>query len=104
MPAGRILRLPIAHAEGRFHHHDPEGLAAAGQVVFRYCDPAGGLRPEANPNGSVGHIAGVANAAGNVVGLMPHPERSVEALVGGLDGRALFESVAARARNVAVRL
>ena len=93
VPAGRILRIPIAHAEGRYFHPDPAALEAAGQVVFRYVDAEGGMTPAANPNGSVGNIAGVANARGNVVGLMPHPERASEAIPGSTDGRMVFESL-----------
>ena len=85
--AGRTLRLPIAHGQGRYFA-DPETLArieANGQVVFRY---AGG-----NPNGSVNDIAGVCNERGNVVGLMPHPERAFDALLGGDDGLPILASV-----------
>ena len=93
IPAGRILRMPIAHAEGRYVHDDPAGLAARGQVVFRYVDAGGGRDPGANPNGSVDDIAGVCNARGNVVGLMPHPERAAERSLGSSDGRQLFEAL-----------
>ncbi len=92
---GQVLRIPIAHGEGRYHA-DPETLARMeerGQVVFRYCTEYGEVVPEANPNGSVGNIAGVCNERGNVLGLMPHPERAVEGLVGGTDGRGFFESL-----------
>jgi phosphoribosylformylglycinamidine synthase I len=92
---GQVLRLPIAHGEGRFHlpAEEWEAFVAAGGVVFRYCDAQGRRDPRANPNGSLDDIAGVANARGNVVGLMPHPERAVEALLGGEDGALLFRSV-----------
>ena len=86
---GQVLRLPVKHGEGRYYHPDPAALAAAGQVVFRYA-------PGHNPNGSVADIAGVSNAAGNVVGLMPHPEHAVDPLLGPLGGRPLFESVLAQ--------
>jgi phosphoribosylformylglycinamidine synthase len=95
--AGEILRLPIAHGDGAYLA-DPATVAvleAEGHVVFRYCDAHGHATPEANPNGSVGGIAGVASAAGNVVGLMPHPERASEALLGSTDGLRLFEAAAA---------
>jgi phosphoribosylformylglycinamidine synthase len=95
IPAGRILRLPIAHAEGRYVHPDPERLEKEGRVVFRYVDAAGGRRPEANPNGAMNDIAGITNAAGNVVGLMPHPERASEAVLGSADGKMLFDSLRA---------
>src|SRR5262245_25063998 len=78
IPAGRVLRLPIAHAEGRFVCDDSTALGAKGQVVFRYCDQAGGITETANPNGSQLGIAGVCNEAGNVLALMPHPERASE--------------------------
>lgn len=93
IPAGRVLRMPIAHADGRYFHDNVASLESASQVVFRYCDHAGGVTPEANPNGSLGGIAGVCNASGNVVGLMPHPERASESILGGVDGRQLFESL-----------
>lgn len=92
---GAVIRIPIAHGEGRYHA-DPDTLMAMEerhQVVFRYCTASGVVLSEANPNGSVGNIAGVCNEAGNVLGLMPHPERAVEDLLGGTDGRGLFESI-----------
>jgi len=96
---GRILRMPISHGEGRYHA-DPETLNrlnGEGRVIFRYCAPDGTLPPEANPNGSLEHIAGVCNARGNVLGLMPHPERAAEGLLGSEDGRLLLEGWLARA-------
>jgi phosphoribosylformylglycinamidine synthase len=81
--AGRLLRIPVAHADGRYHHDDPERLEAEGKVVFRYAGD--------NPNGALRDIAGVTNARGNVVGLMPHPERAGERILGSDDGRVLFE-------------
>ena len=63
--------------------------------MFRYCEPSGEVTPEANPNGSVGNIAGIVNAQGNVLGMMPHPERCCEPLLGGTDGRLLFQSILA---------
>jgi phosphoribosylformylglycinamidine synthase I len=92
---GQILRLPIAHNEGAYYA-DAATLArmeARGQVVLRYCDAEGRVTPEANPNGSVENIAGICNEAGNVFGLMPHPERASEPLLGSADGRLLFESL-----------
>jgi phosphoribosylformylglycinamidine synthase subunit PurQ / glutaminase len=86
--AGDRLAIPVKHGEGRYVHPDPAALEAAGQVVFRYA-------PDHNPNGSLADIAGVANPAGNVVGLMPHPEHAVDPLLGPTGGRALFESVLA---------
>ena len=92
IPAGRILKMPVAHADGRYHHDDPDSLEARGLVVFRYVDEAGGLAESANPNGSLRSIAGITNERGNVVGLMPHPDRACETLLGSADGRMLFES------------
>jgi phosphoribosylformylglycinamidine synthase len=94
---GTVLRMPVAHGEGAYLA-DPGVLAAlntSGQVTFRYCDASGHATPGANPNGSVEAVAGVANASGNVVGLMPHPERASERLLGSEDGRRLFESAVA---------
>jgi phosphoribosylformylglycinamidine synthase I len=93
IPAGRILRIPIAHAEGRYLHPDVEKLEQEGRVVFRYVDAGGAQTPAANPNGSQSNIAGICNAAGNVVGLMPHPERASEKVLGSDDGRMIFESM-----------
>ena len=91
VPTGTVLRLPVKHGEGRYVHHDPQGLAEQGQVLLRYCDAAGSSdAPGSNPNGSVSAIAGVTNARGNVAGLMPHPEHAVDPLLGSTDGRALF--------------
>ena len=95
IPAGRILRIPIAHAEGRFLHPNVEQLEKEGRIVFRYVDPTGGETEAANPNGSMANIAGTCNARGNVVGLMPHPERASEAVLGSDDGKLLFASLLA---------
>jgi len=95
IPAGRILKMPIAHAEGRYLHPEVERLEAEARVVFRYVDASGGETAAANPNGSLRNIAGITNAAGNVVGLMPHPERAAERVLGGTDGRLIFESLLA---------
>lgn len=92
---GTVLELPVKHGEGRYVHDAPEELAAAGQVLARYCEPDGTLTEQANPNGSVAAIAGVTNERGNVVGLMPHPEHAVDALLGGTDGRRLLSAVLA---------
>jgi phosphoribosylformylglycinamidine synthase I len=92
---GQVLKLPIAHGEGNYFA-DPDvirELEASGRVVFRYCDPAGQVTDAANPNGAVNNIAGLCNEARNVVGLMPHPERACEAVLGSADGLVLFESV-----------
>jgi phosphoribosylformylglycinamidine synthase len=92
---GRVLKIPIAHKEGNYFA-SPEMLAEIerkGRVVFRYCDPQGRLSGEANPNGSLAAIAGVANDQGNVVALMPHPERAVEACLGSRDGLHLLGAI-----------
>ena len=92
---GQVLKVPIAHAEGNYYA-DPETLARleqAGQVVFRYCTPGGEITEEANPNGSLHNIAGITNREGNVLGMMPHPERASNPLLGSNDGRFLFESL-----------
>lgn len=92
---GAAIRLPISHGEGRYVA-DPatlDALEAAGRVVLRYADAAGRVSAEANPNGSERSIAGIVNELGNVLGLMPHPERAAEAEVGGTDGLLLFRSL-----------
>lgn len=92
---GQILNIPIAHGEGCYFADD-ETLArlnANGQVLVRYCDAGGGTTDAANPNGSRENIAGVRNEAGNVFGLMPHPERACDPLLGSTDGRYIFDSV-----------
>ena len=96
---GHVLSLPIKHAEGRYVADEPvlRELEEQGRVVLRYVGSDGGESDAANPNGSLNHIAGVTNAAGNVFGLMPHPEHAVERALGSEDGRAIFESVIAAA-------
>jgi len=94
---GQVIKVPVAHHEGNYFI-DEAGLAALEanrQIVLRYCDESGRLTKEANPNGSLGNIAGVCNKERNVFGLMPHPERVCDALVGGTDGRGVFESIIA---------
>ncbi|MEE9613581.1 MAG: phosphoribosylformylglycinamidine synthase subunit PurQ [Thermodesulfobacteriota bacterium] len=94
---GQVVRIPIAHADGNYFADDEtlERLEKNGQVVFRYSTPDGRVVPEANPNGALGNIAGIINEAGNVMGMMPHPERASEAELGSTDGRGVFESVIA---------
>jgi phosphoribosylformylglycinamidine synthase I len=92
---GQVLSLPIAHGEGNYFA-DPDvirALESTGRVVFRYCDAAGDPTEDGNPNGSLNNIAGICNEARNVVGLMPHPERACESVLGSADGLVLFESV-----------
>nr|WP_330219195.1 phosphoribosylformylglycinamidine synthase subunit PurQ [Moorella mulderi] len=92
---GQVIRIPIAHGEGNYYA-DAATLAeleANRQIIFRYCAPDGEVTPAANPNGSVGNIAGIINREGNILGMMPHPERCAESLLGGTDGRELFASI-----------
>ena len=90
-----VLRLPIAHGEGNYVADEEtlDQLESNGQVVFRYCDAEGRVTRESNPNGSSRNIAGICNPARNVLGLMPHPERCAEALLGNDDGLGIFKSI-----------
>lgn len=91
---GEVVKMPIGHGEGNYTA-PPEALAElehTGGVVFRYCDPEGRVTDEANPNGATAGIAGIANREGNIVGLMPHPDRCAEGLLGNDVGRKMFES------------
>ena len=92
---GEVLSLPIAHAEGNYVCDDQTfaELENNKQIIFRYCDETGDLTDEANPNGSRSNIAGICNAEGNVLGMMPHPERACEELLGSNDGRDIFRSL-----------
>jgi phosphoribosylformylglycinamidine synthase len=92
---GELIRLPISHGEGRYAADDAtlDELEATGRVVLRYTDELGRSTDAANPNGSARGIAGIVNAGGNVLGLMPHPERAAEVEVGGTDGLRLFRSL-----------
>jgi phosphoribosylformylglycinamidine synthase len=95
IPAGQLLRLPVAHGEGCYFA-DEETLArlkANNQILWRYVNAQGEPTPAANPNGSLDNIAGLCNEARNVAGLMPHPERASEPILGGADGRLVFESI-----------
>lgn len=94
---GQVLKIPIAHAEGRYHADDAtlQELISGDQILFKYCTPEGELRDDANPNGTALHIAGICNSRRNVFGMMPHPERAAESALGNTDGRALFESLLA---------
>lgn len=91
---GAVLRMPVSHAEGNYFASGKqlEEIEEQGQVVFRYVDAQGTRAEGSNPNGSVQDIAGICNDRGNVVGLMPHPDRAIEELLGSTDGRAMFES------------
>ncbi len=87
---GAVLRIPIAHHQGNFQ---PDVTPFQGRVLFRYCDAEGHIVPAANPNGSWEAVAGIANGRGNVVGMMPHPERCSEAVLGATDGVGIFRSL-----------
>jgi phosphoribosylformylglycinamidine synthase subunit PurQ / glutaminase len=92
---GELLRIPVAHGDGNYYA-PPELLAeleSKRQVVFRYCDEEGVETAEANPNGSLNNIAGICNSEGNVLGLMPHPERAGENVLGSKDGLKIFNSI-----------
>ena len=90
-----VLHIPIAHKEGRYFNDEGslERLTRRRMIVFRYTDEKGEAVPEANPNGSVRNIAGICNDKGNVVGLMPHPERAADDELGNTDGRLILESI-----------
>jgi phosphoribosylformylglycinamidine synthase len=100
---GQIVRAPIAHAEGCYTDAPGalDALEAAGRVVFRYVDERGDRTEAANPNGSSRSIAGICNEGGNVLGMMPHPERCAEEILGNRDGLALFQSLVEAAVDVA---
>jgi phosphoribosylformylglycinamidine synthase subunit PurQ / glutaminase len=93
--AGQILNLPIAHATGNYYCDaiDLAQLQQQNRVLLRYCNPQGNVTTEANPNGSLANIAGILNSQGNILGLMPHPERASDELLGSTDGRVLFHSL-----------
>jgi phosphoribosylformylglycinamidine synthase len=94
---GEVIRLPIAHGDGNYFADAAtlDALEAEGRVVLRYADRAGNATPEANPNGAQRNIAGICDARRRVLGMMPHPERLFEPMLGGTDGRRLFESIVA---------
>jgi phosphoribosylformylglycinamidine synthase I len=93
---GEVLRIPIAHGEGCYTADADvlDALEAEGRVVFRYCDREGEVTADANPNGAARNIAGIVNAAGNVLGMMPHPERAIDLALGSVDGVGVFRSLA----------
>ena len=100
---GQVLQVPVSHGEGNYYADDETiaRLESERRVVFRYATPAGEITPEANPNGSVHNIAGIINERGNVLGMMPHPERTAEALLGSTDGLVIFRSMIESARMAA---
>jgi phosphoribosylformylglycinamidine synthase len=101
IPEGKALRVPIAHGEGCYYA-DEETLAklkAGNQILWQYCDEGGNLKDTANPNGALQNIAGICSAGRNVAGLMPHPERACESILGSDDGKWIFESIFATLKN-----
>lgn len=92
---GKALKIPVAHGEGRFYADDAtlNKLEENNQVIFRYCRPDGTIDDAANPNGTSRNIAGIRNSAGNVFGMMPHPERASSPALGNLDGREVFKAL-----------
>ena len=92
---GQVVRIPIAHHDGNYFADDDtlDRLENEGRVAFRYCEADGSFSDTANPNGSRRHIAGIVNETGNVLGMMPHPERLIDGALGGDDGRAMFEGL-----------
>ncbi len=93
--AGKVLEMPVSHGEGNYYVDESTlaRLNAEDRIVFRYCDAAGAITSESNPNGSLENIAGVINERRNVLGMMPHPERASEALLGGTDGLVIWQSM-----------
>jgi phosphoribosylformylglycinamidine synthase len=102
---GQILRAPIAHGEGNYFADEAtlDELERNRQIIFRYCDAEGRLTSDANPNGSARYIAGICNRGRNVLGMMPHPERCSEGLLGCADGLGVFRSIAAALSTSAAR-
>lgn len=92
---GQVLRMPLAHADGNYHADEDalERLEGEGRVVFRYVSPDGRVTTGSNPNGSAHSIAGIVNEGGNVLGMMPHPDRAMEEVLGSTDGRGVFRSL-----------
>ncbi len=92
---GQVIKIPIAHGEGNYFIDDKglNGLIKNDQVAFRYCDAKGRINEATNPNGSIHNIAGITNKRGNVLGMMPHPERAMKETLGSTDGRLIFESI-----------
>lgn len=93
--SGEIINLPIAHGEGRYYADTDtlNQLEDNGQILFRYCTPSGETTTPGNPNGSLNNIAGICNQSGNVLGMMPHPERAADPATGGIDGIKLFQGL-----------
>lgn len=96
---GEVAQMICAHGDGNYFADTAtlDRLEGDGQVAFRYCDPAGNITPESNANGAQRNIAGISDATGRILGMMPHPENAAEAMLGSVDGRKLFESLLAAA-------
>tara|TARA_Y100001935_G_scaffold95136_1_gene79081 strand:- start:409 stop:1104 length:696 start_codon:yes stop_codon:yes gene_type:complete len=96
-----IIKIPISHGEGNFQADERtiKELEEENRVIFRYCSDEGETNIISNPNGSINNIAGIINKQGNVLGMMPHPEKACEKLIGGIDGLGIFESVIKRVTN-----
>ena len=103
IPRDKILKIPVAHGEGCYFADDAtlEKLKTNNQILWQYCDAAGNLTDAANPNGSLLNIAGICNERRNVAGLMPHPDRASESILGSADGKLIFESIFAALENKA---
>ena len=99
-----VSKIPIAHGEGRFYADKAtlDTLESNEQVIYRYCDEKGNITSEANPNGSLRNIAGISNAAGNVLGMMPHPERACNERLGNTDGKKIFNDLFVAEKTVLV--
>jgi len=95
VPEDKLIRIPVAHGEGCYFADAAtiSGLKANSQILWQYVNAEGQATEMANPNGSIENIAGVCNRARNVAGLMPHPERASESILGGVDGRLIFQSI-----------
>ena len=95
---GQVIRIPIAHHDGNYFADDDtlKSIEDRGQVAYRYCNESGEILTDANPNGSLNNIAGVFNDTGNVLGMMPHPERLADSQLGGTDGKPLFDGLIAQ--------
>ena len=93
--SGEVLRIPIAHGDGNYYVDDESlhRMETRGQILFRYCEPDGSITPGANPNGARSNIAGIMNETGNIMGMMPHPERACDPLLGPTDGQKIFASL-----------
>ena len=95
MHEGKVLKIPIAHAEGRYYASENtlSKLESNNQILLKYCDESGKINREVNENGSLLNIAGICNQKKNVYGIMPHPERASESVLGNTDGKIIFESL-----------